>query len=111
GVKQDMKPAFSLRAAYPAERACWLNMINRCYSSKIGAYLNYGARGIRVCDRWRNSFAAFLDDMGPRPSSKHSIDRINNNGNYAPENCRWATNQQQGKNQRPKPRRPKSIHP
>lgn len=78
----------------------WAQMKARCYNSKSHNYINYGARGITVCDRWKNSFGAFLKDMGPRPSPKHSIDRINNNGNYEPNNCRWATNSEQVRNQR-----------
>jgi hypothetical protein len=76
-------------------------MKQRCYNPKSNSYHNYGARGIRICDRWLESFNNFLEDMGYRPSPQHSIDRVDNDGNYEPSNCRWATKQLQGMNRRP----------
>jgi len=76
----------------------WVNMINRCYRPNTVNYDNYGGRGITVCDAW-NTFDGFYADMGDPPSA-HSLDRIDSNGNYTKENCRWATNLQQANNAR-----------
>lgn len=76
----------------------WYDMIRRCSNPNDVGYEQYGGRGISVCERWRGDFSAFFADVGPRPSPKHSIDRKDNDGDYEPSNCRWATQAEQMRN-------------
>ena len=92
-----------LPTQYPREYHIWDSMIRRCYYTKHISYPKYGGRGITVCDRWRDpetGFEAFLADMGPRPSSTHSLDRRKADGNYEPGNVKWATATEQARNKR-----------
>lgn len=85
---------------YPTEYIAWRNMLNRCYDTKGEDYKNYGARGIEVCMRWRADFLHFLSDLGFKPQGDFSLDRINNDLGYSPENCKWATRYEQNNNKR-----------
>lgn len=83
-----------------SEYRSWCSALARCNNKKNRKYNDYGGRGIIVCDRWANSFENFFNDMGTKPSKKHSLDRIDVNGNYEPSNCRWATPKEQTRNKR-----------
>ena len=80
------------------EYRAWLNMRSRCYTPSSSRYYCYGARGITVCDSWRGSFDQFYADMGPKPGPGYSIDRIDVNGSYSAQNCRWTTTKEQSRN-------------
>lgn len=83
-----------------AEYSIWCDMKTRCYNRNSNAFSNYGGRGITVCDEWLHSFETFYEDMGPRPSPEHSLDRKDNDKDYSKSNCRWATIAEQNNNKR-----------
>lgn len=86
--------------SYTPEYRVWQTMVHRCTSPTSPAYADYGGRGITVCERWLNSPQAFVDDMGPRPSPKHEIDRRDNDRGYSPDNCRWVLRKVNDRNRR-----------
>jgi len=86
--------------SFSCEYWIWNQMRERCQNPKHKGFQWYGGRGIKVCERWQHSFEHFFADMGERPSKKHSIDRVDNDLGYSPENCKWVTTMQQARNKR-----------
>jgi hypothetical protein len=99
-TKRNLIHGQNKRGQMSKEYKAWSQMKDRCYNDKYYLYHRYGGRGIKVCDRWLNSFENFFEDMGKSPSQKHSLDRFpNNDGDYKKDNCRWASSKEQGRNQ------------
>lgn len=106
-MRKRFKPHW--KVAHPLYNR-WIGIKARCYKPGATAYEHYGGRGIRVCDRWLNSFEDFVADMGLPPDSTYTLDRVDNDGNYEPSNVRWATRSQQMYNKRKKPHSSSKYH-
>ncbi len=100
GKTINLKHGQNHREKPTAEYRAWISMKSRCYNPNATSYKDYGGRGVRVCERWLNSFEAFFEDMGKKPAPDYSLDRIDPYGNYTPENCRWADKVTQSRNTR-----------
>lgn len=99
-IRRNTKHGEGSRKRYSPEYKLWENIKTRCNNRNAPYYKHYGGRGIKICRRWANSFMLFLKDVGRRPGKGYSIDRIDNDGDYKPSNCRWATQKQQLRNRR-----------
>lgn len=97
----SIKHGYTINGIIRPEYGIWLTMKNRCNNRSVKCFKHYGGRGVKVCDRWMESFDNFISDMGNRPTVKHSLDRFpDNDGDYTILNCRWATKEEQGSNKR-----------
>lgn len=99
-VAEIVKRSLTHGKCMTPEYRVWTGIKSRCFGKKTRSYKDYGGRGVTMCKKWRDSFEAFYDDMGPRPSPDHSIERLDNDGNYEPGNCVWATRCIQCRNKR-----------
>lgn len=97
--EQMRKPDEDKKTCHPLH-ATWVSMKTRCYNLNHPSSKHYGRRGIRVCKRWLDSFETFVEDMGPRPTPDHTLERKDNNGHYTPMNCKWADHDEQNSNKR-----------
>lgn len=95
----QIKHGHSIRGQWSPEYSTWTSMRTRCEKKSYHLYKYYGARGIKICKRWAE-FQNFYDDMGPKPTPEHSLDRIDNSKGYEPSNCKWATKKEQSRNTR-----------
>ena len=96
----NLRHGYARKDNRSTEYQAWNHMLQRCYNPNDADYVSYGGRGIGVCERWRHSFDNFIVDMGNKPKSEYSLDRINGNADYSPENCRWADSFTQAQNRR-----------
>lgn len=99
-VERFTRHGYSKAGKISREYSSWLSAKRRCKNPNEKGFENYGGRGITMCDRWVNSFPNFIEDMGDAPTSKHTLDRVDNNKGYSKENCRWATMGEQMRNKR-----------
>lgn len=99
-IKRNTKHGYSVRLNKYSEYNIWKGIKARCNNPNKKCWKDYGGRGIKLCDEWFNDFESFYNHIGPRPSMSHSVDRIDNDGNYEPGNVRWATIKEQANNKR-----------
>lgn len=98
--RNHFKHGYTSGGKRSSEYQAWNHMLQRCYNPNDSFYTDYGGRDIGVCEQWRHSFENFIDDMGDKPGPKYSLDRINGNADYSPDNCRWADARTQAQNRR-----------